>query len=89
MEPICTVMVYRGHKPKSVSKSAGLTFRVNPCATVGWTALTFPLTPPRLLTQPITLIRDPHCIRAGEAYFLAIKADRATPHPPTPRRPVR
>ncbi len=44
---------------------------------------------PRLLTQPITLIRDLHCIRAAEAYFTRIKADRATPHPPTPRRPVR
>ena len=42
--------------------------------------------PPRLLPQPITLIRDPDCICAGEAYFRQIKADRATPH--IPRHPV-
>ena len=43
----------------------------------------------RSLTQQITLNRDPHCILRARPYFPSIKADRAAPHPPTPRRPVR
>ena len=41
---------------------------------------------PRLLTQPITLMRDLHCIRAGEVYFLGYR--RPTGRLPIPRHPV-
>jgi hypothetical protein len=80
MGPICTVMVYlnrliRGPDVPLKVRDAG--------------AIPKPHTALRVLTQPITLMRDMHCIRGSVAYFHEIKADRATPHPPTPRRPVR
>src|ERR1700733_7004310 len=43
----------------------------------------------RVLTQRITLKRDPHCAGGAPSYLRPIKADRAAPHPPTPRRPAR
>src|ERR1700756_4115951 len=45
-----------------------------------------PLCAPRLLTQPITLMRDLHCIRAGESYFPSYR--RPTGRLPIPRHPV-
>jgi hypothetical protein len=43
---------------------------------------------PRVLTQRITLKRDPHCVGRSPSYLLDIKADRAPPSPDT-RRPAK
>jgi hypothetical protein len=82
MGPTCTVMVL-----PEPDKSLAYFVSIPTAGAVGTGPTGFAA--PRLLTQPITLIRDLHCIRASGAYFARIKADRATPHPPTPRRPVR
>lgn len=78
MGPTFTVMVYPSCRPDFANLSTLLS-RDGQAGTGA----------PRVLTQPITLIRDLDCIRRAEAYFAHIKADWATPHPPTPRRPVR
>jgi hypothetical protein len=83
MAPICTVMVYRNRLARR------LDIAVRRPLELAGTGPIPALTLPRLLPQPLTLIRDLDCIRAGGGYFALIKADRATPHPPTPRRPVR
>src|SRR5579872_6918804 len=87
MGPICTGMVgtpigdkvgYRaGHEVGN--QVAGLTSCLGFAALGRWGTLK-PRHGP--LTEPITLIRDLDCIRAGGTYFAVIKADWAAPHPP-------
>src|SRR5215471_10378894 len=77
MEPICTVTVCRRRWPNCRPETASQT-----CADG---LPPFTVTRRRLLTQPITLLRDLHCIRAGEVYF---DVPRPTGRLPIPRHPV-